>query len=365
MKVLMTTTYWKGCQGGIRTYVMNLVQELQNQGIEVEVVFREGNDTENYKIMDNKSLFPVKILNALRLLMKVQPDIVHSHGGMYYYLMAAYIYRLIHSARLFYTFHTEPMPEDRLPFIKRFFLQILLNSCDCVTFVSKKLRTRIKETWLLDPKNAAITYAGVQPRDVSELEKKEFCNRFDIKPGSIMLLALGLTSLSYKAEGLKLLIRAARIVKTIYPNTILVATGRGARFDELKEFAEREGGGNAIFVGDIENPYVPLALCDIYTHISLGEGLPLALLEAMSMGKPIIATPVGGIPEAIDDGVNGYLVMPDVNMIVERIIYLIKSKYDSDRIGRCARQTAEERFTWRASADKFVGIYSGNCSHLE
>jgi len=80
------------------------------------------------------------------------------------------------------------------------------------------------------------------------------------------------------------------------------------------------------------------------------------------MGKPIIATPVGGIPEAIDDGKNGYLVAPDADMVADKILYLIKNKSESERVGRCARKTAEERFSWRASADKFMRIYSGECS---
>ena len=104
MRVLMTTTYWKGCPGGIRTYVMNLVQELQSRGIEVEVAFREGKDTENYKISDTKSIFPIKMLNALRLLRKVRPDIIHSHGGMYHYLIAGYLYKINHDVKLLYTF---------------------------------------------------------------------------------------------------------------------------------------------------------------------------------------------------------------------------------------------------------------------
>ena len=63
-----------------------------------------------------------------------------------------------------------------------------------------------------------------------------------------------------------------------------------------------------IFTGDIDNPYASLKICNIYTHISLCEGLPLALLEAMVMGKPIIATPVGGIPEVVVPEETGLLV---------------------------------------------------------
>jgi len=227
MRVLMTTTYWKGCQGGIRVYVMNLVQELQSRGIDVEVAYKEGSDDKNYKISDSNMSFPAKILSAFRLIKKVQPDVIHSHGGMYYFLIAGYIYKLNHNVRLIYTFHTEPMQGDRLSLARCFFLQLLLSGCDCITFVSEKLKTKVKEIWRLDSKKAAITYGGAQARSVSESERIEFCKEFNIKSGSVILLALGLTSLRYKSDGLKILIRAAKKVKSIYPNTLLIATGSG------------------------------------------------------------------------------------------------------------------------------------------
>ena len=237
---------------------------------------------------------------------------------------------------------------------------MLLSRCDKVTFVSEGLQVKVREIWGLDLKNTAITYAGAGSKEVSNDDKRKFCDEFGIDSGSIILLALGLTSMSYKAEGLKLLIKAVKEVEKRYPDITLIATGKGIFFDELKEFANLEGADSVIFVGDVKNPYIPLALCDIYTHISLGEGLPVALLEAMSMGKPIIATSVGGIPEAIEDGQNGILTPPDVDKIAEKIIYLIENPGEAEKLGRRARQTLEERFTWRASADKFIEIYSGN-----
>ena len=141
-------------------------------------------------------------------------------------------------------------------------------------------------------------------------------------------------------------------------NTILVVTGRGPFYDELKEYAEKEGGGNDIFVGDIKNPYIPLSICNIYAHISLGEGLPIALLEAMAIGKPIIATPVGGIPEAIEDGKNGLLTDPDVDEITEKIVYLLQNQEIAEELGRNAKKTAELRFTWKIAADNILKIYT-------
>ncbi len=138
----------------------------------------------------------------------------------------------------------------------------------------------------------------------------------------------------------------------------MILTREGEYSNELKKFVKSEGvQDNVIFTGDVDNPFVPLVICDIYTHISLGEGLPIALLEAMSMGKPIIATKVGGIPEVIENGKNGILVDTDVDEITEKIEYLLENKVFRKRLAKNAKKTVEENFTWDNSVDKFIKIY--------
>ncbi len=206
MKVVMTTTYWKSSPGGgIKVYLINAVEELKRRDVDVEVIFREGSDSdpENYKIKEGKEFFPIKFVRAIFTLNKMMPNVVHSHGGMYYYLAAGYLLKIYRGTRLVYTFHTEP--SDKLSPLKRLSLQFLLSRCDCVTFVSKMLKAKVKENWGLEFKKSAITYAGVKPQNVSEESKKEFRSRYNIKEDSRVLLALGLTALQYKAEGLKIL----------------------------------------------------------------------------------------------------------------------------------------------------------------
>jgi glycosyltransferase involved in cell wall biosynthesis len=361
VKVLITTTYWKESSGGgIKIYLANLVEELQRKGLDVDVVFKEGEDQNNYKIKNSElnSPFPLKILQAYLTLRRLKPDVIHSHGGMYYYLIAGYFYRIFHPVALIYTFHTEPGQDNLIGPLRSFFLQNLLSRCSRVTFVSRTLMCKVEEKWGLRLKRHAITYAGVDHEDVMESAKTAFRNEFEIPNGSIILLALGLTALSYKAEGLKILIRALKIIRKEYPNTILLATRDGGYVPELKSFAGGLGLMDAvIFTGDVSNARVPLAICDIYAHISLGEGLPIALLEAMSMEKPIVATPVGGIPEAIEDGKNGLLVEPDAEKIAEKVLYLLKNKDKARELAGNARKLAEERFTWERSANKFIELY--------
>jgi glycosyltransferase involved in cell wall biosynthesis len=276
--------------------------------------------------------------------------------GTWYCLLPGVLYKKIHGCTLVHTFHTEPY--RKLPLPGKIFFQTLLNTCDCITFVSKKLQERVVEIDELSFPRTAITYAGVRVTEVSEMEVRKFREKYGIDKKAVVILAQAMTAYHLKAEGLKLLIQAVRILREIYPNIVLIATREGKYTGEIKAFAHEIGvEEQVIFTGDVENPFVPLKVCDLYTHITLGEGgVSIALLEAMAMGKPIVATSVGGIPEAISDGENGLLVEPDVRKIVKKIDFLLKNANYAEMIGNNAKETVKRRFTWEKCADVFCNI---------
>jgi len=357
MKVAIIANYWKNSSGGgVKTYLTNLVDALNKTGrVQTVVVFREGSDPENFKVSGNRFLFPVR---AFLRLIKIRPDVIHSHGT-WYCLMAGCLYKLFfRRARLIHTFHTQPAKEEKLPYFARLFLQTLINRCDVVTFVSESLKENIEKTWKLEFKKAEITYGGVKVKSVSEDERREFYERFIAKDRWPVLVSLGLTVLKYKAEGAKIAMLAVKFLREKYPKILLLLTRSGPYLDELKRFAEKEGiAEHVVFTGDIENPFTALEVCDIYLHITLGEGgLSMALLEAMAAGKPIVATPVGGIPEVISNGENGLLVEPDAKKIAEKIEYLLENPHIAEKLGESAKRTAE-KFTWEKTAERFLELY--------
>ncbi|KKH91547.1 hypothetical protein DU79_05080, partial [Methanosarcina mazei] len=278
--------------------------------------------------------------------------------GTWYCLLGSVLYRILYpNTKLIHTFHTDH--SNKLPLFSKFFLQFLLNRCDCTTFVSKSLKEK-KETILgLRFKKTKITYAGVSsPKEITDTELNSFYNRFNIKEDSIILLAHGLTSFKYKAEGAKLLIKSIKVVRKKYPSIVLILTKEGPFSNQLKNFSKSEGVyDNIIFTGNLDNPNIPLKICSLYTHTPLIEGgVSLAILEAMAMGKPILATSVGGIPEAIENGVNGLLVQPDSDVIAQKIIYLLENEEFAFKLGQNAQKTVKEKFDWRTSANIFLEL---------
>jgi len=354
--VVLITTYWKNSPGGgVKTYLTGLASSLQGHGIDVKVVFREGSDENNYKITGSRYLFPFK---AFKTLLIIKPQAVHSHGT-WYCLMVGVLYKVLHRQKLIHTFHTSP--NRPLPIYGRWLMQSLVNRCDCVTFVSKALKADIESVYKLNFKTTAITYAGVSPGKVETEEIEAFIEKFNISPESIILLAQGFTANKQKAEGMKLLIRVLKKLLPKYPKLLLIATRGGVYSKELKAVTEELNMGNhVLFTGDVENVFTPVKIANIYTHISLSEGgVSLSLLEAMVSEKPVIATNIGGIPEAIENMKNGILVEPEEDALLRAIKLLLSNKELAKECSKNAKLTAEDKFTWEKTIKQFLNIYQG------
>lgn len=89
------------------------------------------------------------------------------------------------------------------------------------------------------------------------------------------------------------------------------------------------------------------------------EGLPTVLLEAMASGCPVVATAVGGVPDVVEDGVNGLLVQPQAPQdLAAAMRSLLADPQRMEALGWQARQSIEKRFSWENSAARFLSLYS-------
>lgn len=109
------------------------------------------------------------------------------------------------------------------------------------------------------------------------------------------------------------------------------------------------------FAGKVE-PY--LAALDVFVLPSYWEGLPIAVLEAMAMGLPVVATAVNGTPEAVIDGETGWLVPShDAAALADRLTAMSADPAARARMGARAREVALERFTVEQMVDKTLDLY--------
>lgn len=137
---------------------------------------------------------------------------------------------------------------------------------------------------------------------------------------------------------------AAKILKEKHPeNLYFLILGYGNMEKELKNLVKELNVGDRVLIRPARNIKEVLPIIDIFAVPSLWEGQPIAMLEAMASGVPVVATTAGGIPEAITDGKNGLLVEPkDVDGLAKAIVTMIEDESLRNSIKETAKATAAE-----------------------
>ncbi|RLG99210.1 hypothetical protein DRO38_08050 [Candidatus Bathyarchaeota archaeon] len=355
MRITILTPYYLPIVGGIASYVSGLVTTLSmNKDIEVDIITRFGKKGDNIQVINANKLFFILIAYLHLFLRKC--DVVHSHAN-WYVLAPCVIYKMFnHKITLIHTFHTDPVNE--IKGFKKMMFEWLLSKCDVVTFVSSFLMKKGEKNLKIATKEKVI-YAGVSEHSVNKEEIEEFKEKYGLKGSSPVLSFVGPLVWKKKVEGVKMLIRAFKKVIGEYSNAKLLIIGDGEYMEDIEMFVkELDIENNVVFTGFLDDVFVPLSVTDIYTHISLQEGgVSISLLEAMSIGKPVIATKIGGIPELIIDGENGILVDPEPKAIAKKIIELYEDEEICKRIGNTALSTVKNNFSWQKIAGDFIDVY--------
>lgn len=342
VKTALITNYWKNSDGGgIKTYFMNLVEVLQNKGVDVRMLFWDGDDPKHFCGGKNNVAFS---LTCYCQLQKIRPDLIHSQGT-WYCLLPGILYKKLHGCTLLYSFHTEP--DKALPLPVRVFFQSLLNAYSCVTFISKGLQKRVYEADGFSFPKTAITYVCMKiKKRLKEMRLSR--EAFQLNHATPVLPVQAFIANTLKIQGIKKVIQTLKLLKGIYHNVILLATQEGDCSYKLKAFVKAEGVGDLIiYIGDEQKPSVPISICNTFIFPWLWKkGVGLALFQGGACRKPIIGMVVGCGSKAIIDGKNGLLVVLEAEQVAAKIDLLLQDREYADRLGKCVKKSVEERFTW-------------------
>jgi len=357
MKVAMVTPYWFPVRGGLTTFVSELSQELRrNYGMDVHVLAKEG-AAPGAKVIGGDAAEFIRL--TVQELSRIQPAVVHAHGH-WYTLRAAIRHKSRYpKTKVVFTVHTELLPTSRS---RSLLLGRLLSQADLLTAVSTDLLARTLRSFRPRTRTRVIR-PGVTIRRSSATDVAVFLKHHGLEGRRPLIAFVGPLAYELKARGLAHLVRAMRKIRTKYPAATLVIAGDGPLRERLEIIASREIPDGARFLGMVDEPMTVFGAADLVAHISFQEGLPLAVLEAMASGKPIVAASIGGIPEVIRDDENGLLVLGDPEEIADKVLLLLGSTELANRLADNALADAKSVHAWRNPAARFFQVYGGRTPH--
>jgi len=167
----------------------------------------------------------------------------------------------------------------------------------------------------------------------------------------------------YARKGLFTLIESMALVTRKFKNAKFIIAGKGLsnEMKKLVSYAAKLGvKDNIVFTGYFPDKKLPrlYQAADVFAFSTFYENLPFAVLEALSTGLPVVTTNVGGIPEMIEDGKNGFLVEPSNSReLADRILYCLEHPAAASEMALLARKTIENQFDWRLIVKKVVKVY--------
>lgn len=161
-------------------------------------------------------------------------------------------------------------------------------------------------------------------------------------------------------KGMPVLLDAVAKLKADHPDVVLNVAGDGPDRGRLADQAKRLGiEANVDFLGYQSQAQVRdlLQKTDVFVMASFAEGVPVVLMEAMAAGVPVVATQIAGIPELVEDGINGYLVPPgDAAAVARRTAQLLTDADLRDRLGSAGRAKVDAEFNIHKEAARLVEV---------
>ena len=199
--------------------------------------------------------------------------------------------------------------------------------------------------------------SGVAPfRMADPAERLRALDGLDIPAGARLV---GTMARLVWEKGLSHLLEAWREVQQAEAGAILLLAGDGPERAALEAQADSLSlHGSVRFLGMREDVAALLGSLDVFVMPSVSEGLPLALLEAMSAGLPVVATNVGGMPDALAAGAAGIIVRAaDPQALSAAILRLLRDPVAASQLGEAGAARFRARYTAEAMAHAYQSLY--------
>ena len=301
-----------------------------------------------------------QLFATIRLIRRHAIDLVHTHGkgpGLYGRLAARWVG--VPAVHTFHGIHYRGYPvvgqwlylalERRLSRISR----LIINVSSSQEAEGLGLR-------LFRAEQSVVITNGVDFEEMDTLLRESTIRRetFGLGPDD---LVLGCVSRFDPVKRLEVLLGVLRRLRDRIPKVALILVGGGGEEDRIRNLARVMGvAEQVIFTGFLENPAPIYPALDLYLSASLKEGLPLAVMEAMGAGVPVIATDVPGHRDVVVPDKTGILTPADDEAaLADAVTTLWAEPARRAAMAEAARKWARAEFHIRKTLDRTAGVYRG------
>ena len=239
--------------------------------------------------------------------------------------------------------------------------------CNCVIAVSEKTRLHYLQSGRLHQDKVITLYNGVdisrfKNTDASQIAKTKQALRLPLNSKVIITVAV-----LREPKGIQFMIEALPAILEQFPDVHYLIVGDGEYGAALSDLATvLDIKKHITFAGHRTDIPDLLACCDIFVLPTLKDALPTVLIEALAAERPIVASDVGGVPEIIENGVNGLLVAPgDPSKLANACLQLLKDNELISQIVMAGNKTVRQRFNIDSQIEQLSGMYEELTSHAK
>jgi glycosyltransferase involved in cell wall biosynthesis len=378
----IVSTYEPDTIGGQGEVVLNLQKNLLRRSVDAYVL-TAGMDIQGYpqtvRTGSGKRLFYAASVACLNWIRKMDFDVISTHleSGM---SLLPFLVASKCRAKIVTTLHISYLCEQRSigrlmgfkkehanPNIDEYAVKYLLTPIkflgtyiDCavsdrIIAVSSRTAEECRAEYRIPEEKVSVIYNGVDLTEFNpQVSRTRIRNRFSLD-GKPVILAVGCATIR---KGMPYLLKSMMDLSEKMPDARLIIVGSN-RYKDQMQLLSRDLGilQNVIFPGLVKREDLPFyyAASDVVVVPSTYEAFPVVVLEAMASGRPVVASRVGGIPEAIETGLNGILFEPgNVAQLTEALVSLLKNESMRRRMGQEARHVAEARFDWNEVTNQYL-----------
>lgn len=346
--------------GGSEEYLFMLAKGLDKDMFEISLICHdlpglkdwarrmEGEGVRVFSISKGAS-FQKKLCQKVKLFKKA--DIVHLNLPNPQYCTSEILVSFLLTIPIrIATIHLPIILESKYPLKTKFttaYLRVVLSTLSRIITVSKTSKELLCKRYGIKGHKVEAILNGIFLEPFTDLQVNQIKKRRELGLKEDDTL-IGVVARLDDHKGHKYLVDAApRIIEAI-PSAKFLLVGDGYLRDVLISQSKKLGVyDHFLFLGHRDDVPEILGILDLFVLPSLWEGFPFVILEAMASRRPIVASQVDGIPEAIEDGKTGILVPPrDAKRLTDSVIYVLKSPGKAISFGNEGQKRAREVFSW-------------------